>query len=40
MVTENLTRNETRRNCAGVKRLIVEGPVVHSKDVYRYFPLL
>jgi hypothetical protein len=39
-VTKNFTRAETRHNCARVKRLIVEGPIVYSKDVYHYFPLL
>jgi len=40
MVTENFTRDEMRRNCARVKRLIAERPIVYSKDVYSYFPLL
>ena len=40
MVTKNFTRDETRRNCAKVKRLIVEGCIVYPKDVYHYFPLL
>ncbi|CAF4870687.1 unnamed protein product [Rotaria sp. Silwood1] len=40
IVTNNFTRNETRRNCAGVRQLIAEGPMVYSKDVYCYFPLL
>ncbi|CAF1240033.1 unnamed protein product [Rotaria sordida] len=39
-VTRNFTRDETRRNCAKVKRLIIERPTVYSKDVYNYFPLL
>jgi hypothetical protein len=39
-VTENFTREETRRNCCRVNRLIVEGLMVYSKDVYNYFPLL
>ncbi|CAM4976877.1 unnamed protein product [Rotaria socialis] len=36
--TENFTRNETRRNYAMVKRLIVANSIVFSEDVYRYFP--
>ncbi|CAF0820594.1 unnamed protein product [Rotaria sordida] len=39
-VTKNFTRDETRRNCARVNRLIVECQIVYSKDVYNYFPLL
>ncbi|CAF1426971.1 unnamed protein product, partial [Rotaria sp. Silwood1] len=40
MVTKNFTRNETQRNCAKVKRLIVKHCIVYPKDVYHYFPLL
>ncbi|CAF0889923.1 unnamed protein product [Rotaria sordida] len=40
MVTENFTRNETRRNCTKVNRLIVKDFIVYPKDVYYYFPLL
>ncbi len=40
MVTENFTRDETRRNCAKVKRLIVKSCIVYPKVVYDYFPLL
>ena len=39
-VTENCTNNATRLNCAKVKRLITEVTMVHSKDVYSYFPSL
>ncbi len=39
-VTKNFARDETRRNCARVNRLIVECQIVYSKDVYDYFPLL
>ncbi len=39
-VTKNFTRDELRRNCARVNRLIVLCQIVHSKDVYDYFPLL
>ncbi|CAF3263848.1 unnamed protein product [Rotaria sp. Silwood2] len=40
IMTKNFTRNETRRNCAGVRQLIIEGLTVYPKDVYCYFPLL
>jgi hypothetical protein len=40
IVTKSFTRDETRFNCARVKRLTVECPIVYPKDVYRYFPLL
>ena len=40
MVTKNFTRNETRRNCTKVNRLIVTNFIVYPKDVYHYFPLL
>jgi hypothetical protein len=39
-ITKNFTRDETRRNCGRVNRLLVEGPMVYSEDVYNYFPLL
>ena len=39
-VTKNFTRDETRHNCARVKQLIVDRPIVYSKGVYYYFPLL
>ncbi|CAF3358699.1 unnamed protein product [Rotaria sp. Silwood2] len=39
-VTKNFTRDETRRNCARVNRLIVECQIVYSEDVHNYFPLL
>jgi hypothetical protein len=42
-VTEDFIREETRRNCAKVKRLITRftlGSLVHSKFFYRYFPSL
>jgi hypothetical protein len=39
-VTDNFTRDETRRNCARVSRLFVDCPIVYWKDVYNYFPLL
>jgi len=40
IVTKDFTREETRRNCAKVKRLDVIGTWVYSKDFYVYFPLL
>jgi hypothetical protein len=40
MATKYFTRNETRRNCSKVKRLIVKHCIVYPKDVYHYFPLL
>ncbi len=39
-VTNNFTREETRRNCAKVNRLNMMGTFVHLKDFYFYFPLL
>ena len=40
IITKNFTREETRRNCAKIKRLIIIIPLVHSKDFYLYFPSL
>ena len=40
IVTENFIRNITRLNCVNIKKLILESPLVHSKDFYDYFPLL
>ncbi|CAF1137206.1 unnamed protein product [Rotaria sp. Silwood1] len=40
MVTHNFTRNASLRNCAQVKELLFERPLVHTKHVYNYFPLL
>ena len=39
-VTNDFTREETRRNCAKVERLLMNTPVACSMDFYRYFPLL
>ena len=39
-VTNHFTNDATRLNCAKVKRLITEVTMVHSKDVYSYFPSL
>ncbi len=36
-VTNNFTREETRRNCAKMKKLMMTIPLVHSKDFYLYF---
>ncbi|CAF4089413.1 unnamed protein product, partial [Adineta steineri] len=40
IVTNNFTRQETRRNCANVQRLEMIRPLVHTHDFYVYFPLL
>ena len=40
IVTNDFTREETRRNCGKIKRLDVLIPLVYSKDFYVYFPLL
>jgi len=41
LVTENFTRERTRLNCINVNKLdLMMETVVHSKDVYVYFPLL
>jgi len=39
-ITENFTRNATRINCTGVKCLITDVSLTHSKDFSLYFPLL
>ncbi|CAF1259837.1 unnamed protein product [Adineta steineri] len=39
-VTKDFTREETRRNCAKVKKLTSIMPVVHSEDLCCYFPSL
>ncbi|CAF0807461.1 unnamed protein product [Adineta steineri] len=39
-VTKDFTRQETRRNCAKVKKLTSMYPVVHSEDLCLYFPSL
>ena len=39
-VTKNFTRDQTRMNCAHVKRLYLEEVIVHPKDFYSYFPSL
>ncbi|CAF1421404.1 unnamed protein product [Rotaria sordida] len=40
IVTNNFTREETRRNCAKIKRLLMLIPLVHTKEFYLHFPLL
>ncbi|CAF1109157.1 unnamed protein product [Adineta ricciae] len=39
-VTEDFMREDTRRNCINIERLIMFIPLVHSKGFYTYFPLL
>lgn len=39
-VTESFTRFATRHKYANIERLIFDGPMVHSKDFYAYFPRL
>jgi hypothetical protein len=39
-ITNHFAREETRRNCAKIKRLNFVMPLVHPKDFYVYFPLL
>ncbi|CAF1526159.1 unnamed protein product [Rotaria magnacalcarata] len=40
IVTNNFTREETRRNCAKVKQLVPIQPLDNSQDFYHYFPSL
>jgi hypothetical protein len=40
IATKNFRREETRRSCAKIKRLIILGTWVHPKEFYVYFPLL
>ncbi|CAF4262047.1 unnamed protein product [Adineta steineri] len=39
-VTENFTKDEIRRNCSRVQRIILERPIVYAEHVYRFFPSL
>ncbi|CAF0890232.1 unnamed protein product [Adineta steineri] len=39
-VTNNFTRNATRRNCARLKQIDFDKIIVHTKEFYDYFPLL
>jgi hypothetical protein len=40
IVTENFTREITRRNCSKIKRLIIEDTLVFPDEVRVHFPLL
>lgn len=40
IVTEDFTREETRRNCAGITTLLISRPLVCTKEFYLYFPSL
>ena len=40
IVTEDFTREATRRNCANITQLITRRQIAGSKDYYIYFPLL
>ncbi len=40
MLTDGFTIYSILRNCAQVKELLFERPLVHEKDFYNYFPLL
>ncbi|CAF4048203.1 unnamed protein product [Adineta steineri] len=40
LVTNNFTRNATRRNCARLKQIDFKRIIVHTKEFYDYFPLL
>ncbi|CAF3386043.1 unnamed protein product, partial [Rotaria sp. Silwood2] len=40
IVTENFTRDVTRRNCTNIKQLITEDRLVYPQEVFLYFPLL
>jgi hypothetical protein len=40
IITNNFTKEATRRNCANVTRLITGRQFAGSKDFYIYFPLL
>jgi hypothetical protein len=39
-VTENFTRDATRRNCVNIKRLIFERTIEYPEELYPYFPSL
>ncbi len=38
VVTKDFTREETRHNCASVKRIFTLGSLIHSGDFCLYFP--
>jgi hypothetical protein len=42
IVTENFTRDTTRRNCSKVQtlKLTIQTSIAHSKHFYLYFPCL
>ncbi|CAF1128894.1 unnamed protein product [Adineta steineri] len=40
IVTENFTRDTTRRNCAQLNCICVNESIVHSESFYQYFPSL
>lgn len=40
IITNDFTREETRRNCGNVKKLCTRREIVGSKHFYTYFPLL
>ncbi|CAF0987158.1 unnamed protein product [Adineta steineri] len=40
IITQDFTRQTTRRNCANVKQLGINGFIADSKDYWSYFPLL
>ncbi len=39
-ITNNFTRDDTRRNCAKIKRLLSVRPVQCTPELHAYFPLL
>jgi len=39
-VTENFTRDATRRNCVNIKRLVFERTIEYPEELYPYFPSL
>ena len=38
IVTENFTRDASRRNCSNIEHLELDKPFVYSKEMYLYFP--
>ena len=38
MITENFTRDATRRNCSNIEHLTLDRPIVQSENMYLYFP--
>ncbi|CAF0761621.1 unnamed protein product [Adineta steineri] len=39
-VTKNFRKDEMRRNCSRVQRIILDRPIVYAEHVYRFFPSL